>query len=332
MISSRPRPVGRRRLGARARPSLPELGAFSVPSVPAHAALLIPAPAAVRGRRRRRRSSAAADRPDPRRQLTAGASQPSRRRRVLSIFMLASFGSSAVDPHEAGTHFGPEVGLRRAGTRRTRRGRSAAPSSTSTATITRSPTGSSGTAYTASRPHVRVRADDRLDRRGGEVLAVDAQPLVRAAGEVEPAVGVAVGEVARPVEPSRNLASVAPPRCGSSPRTPSPVRSRRSRRPRPRGSSSRPSRLELGAAGTPRRSRDRTPSTVVVGRAERAGRHRRVAADDDDALGRAVAVAHVAAEAARRTRGCRASDASLPEREPERVVGVVGLLGGTARM
>ena len=41
--------------------------------------------------------------------------------------------------------------------------------------------------------------EDPLDRGGGEVLAVDAHPVGGAAGEVDPAVGVAVGEVAGPV-------------------------------------------------------------------------------------------------------------------------------------
>src|SRR5260370_8169997 len=45
----------------------------------------------------------------------------------------------------------------------------------------------------------RIARDDALDRSGGEVLAVDAQPLVVAAGEVEPAVRVAGAEIARPI-------------------------------------------------------------------------------------------------------------------------------------
>ena len=44
-----------------------------------------------------------------------------------------------------------------------------------------------------------VAQQDPLDRRGAEVLAVDAQPVGGAAGEVDEAVGVAVGQVAGPV-------------------------------------------------------------------------------------------------------------------------------------
>src|SRR3984893_1580430 len=46
---------------------------------------------------------------------------------------------------------------------------------------------------------VGMAADDPLDRRGGEVLPVDAQPLVVPTGEVEPARLVSVREVAGPV-------------------------------------------------------------------------------------------------------------------------------------
>ena len=46
---------------------------------------------------------------------------------------------------------------------------------------------------------VRVPEQDPLDGCGGEVLAVDAEPVAGAAGEVDEAVGVAVGEVAGPV-------------------------------------------------------------------------------------------------------------------------------------
>ena len=49
------------------------------------------------------------------------------------------------------------------------------------------------------RSNVGVTTDDRLDRRSCEVLAVHPQPFVAAAGEVEPAVAISVGEVARPV-------------------------------------------------------------------------------------------------------------------------------------
>ncbi len=55
------------------------------------------------------------------------------------------------------------------------------------------------------RSGVRVAQHDRLHRPGREVLAVDAQPLVRASGEEEPAVGVAVRQVARPVDAVADL-------------------------------------------------------------------------------------------------------------------------------
>src|SRR5258708_19242394 len=41
--------------------------------------------------------------------------------------------------------------------------------------------------------------DDGLHGSGGEILTVDPQPLVGPAGEVQPAVVVAVGEIAGPV-------------------------------------------------------------------------------------------------------------------------------------
>jgi hypothetical protein len=44
-----------------------------------------------------------------------------------------------------------------------------------------------------------VAGEDVLDHRGGQVLAVDAEAVVGAAGEVEEAVGVPVEEVAGPV-------------------------------------------------------------------------------------------------------------------------------------
>ena len=46
---------------------------------------------------------------------------------------------------------------------------------------------------------VGMARDDRLDRAGGEVLRIDAQPVSRPAGEVEEPVGVDVAEVPRPV-------------------------------------------------------------------------------------------------------------------------------------
>ena len=56
-----------------------------------------------------------------------------------------------------------------------------------------------GHAVDRDRGDVGMAAEDALDRRGREVLAVDADPVGGAAGEVEDAVVVAVAEVARPV-------------------------------------------------------------------------------------------------------------------------------------
>ena len=111
--------------------------------------------------------------------------------------------------------------------------------------------------------NVGMAADDALDRRGGEVLAVDAQPLVRPSGEVQPTVGVPVGEVTGPVPPSWKRARW-PPRCCSSPRSPtsaavstiSPTASSRFRAGR---------RPRTSPAGTPRRCR-RPRTFTVVGR------------------------------------------------------------------
>ena len=44
-----------------------------------------------------------------------------------------------------------------------------------------------------------VPSEDALDGGGGEVLAVDPQPVVAPAGEVEEPLGVAIAEVAGPV-------------------------------------------------------------------------------------------------------------------------------------
>ena len=108
-----PGPVGGRRLRARARPPLAELGAVPCPPCPLMRRAHRPRPQRCQrgdvggGHRsqRHRRGRVAS--------CTAGASQPSRRSRVLSIFMLASLGSSASTRTKLGTHFGTEVGLRR---------------------------------------------------------------------------------------------------------------------------------------------------------------------------------------------------------------------------
>ena len=305
MISSRPRPVGRRRLGPCARPALTQLGALPCP----RARSCRSPHARARSGSRAATSAAVSGRsgsPRPGRQCTAGASQ-----RLAAQARL-------VDLHARQLR---QLVGRRARSRQPLRARGRAARARNASNVGGV---ERGAVVELDRDHHPVadrdrrarrtpradrtsgwRGDDRLDRRGGEVLAVDAQPLVRPAGEVEPAVGVAVGEVARPVPAVAEPCERRPPRCCSSPRTPSPARCRRSRRPPPRAF------VEPAVA---RRTRPRGHSSpvsgsttlmVVVGRAERTGRHRRVAADDDDALGRAVAVAHVAAEAARRTRGCR---------------------------
>ena len=147
------------------------------------------------------------------------------------------------------------------------------------------------------RADVGVAADDRLDRAGREVLAVDPQPLVRPAGEVQPAVGVAVGEVARPVGAVAEPLVRWPPRCGSSPRSPTPaavstISPTASSRFVTRPSSSK----TAGGHSSPVSGSSTFTESSAVPSAP--ARHRRVAADDDHALGRAVAVPHVAAEAA----------------------------------
>ena len=134
----------------------------------------------------------------------------------------------------------------------------------------------------------------RFDGPGGEVLAVDAQPLVRPAGEEEPAVGVAVGEIAGPVDAvadlrcERLLVSVVPLESVAGSGVDDLA-------DRGLGVAQAPGAVELGtwalAPGLGVVDRDR-----VVAPAERASGHRRVAADDDHPLGRAVAVADLAPE------------------------------------
>ena len=75
--------------------------------------------------------------------------------------------------------------------------------------------------------------EDALDRAGGEVFSVDPQPVGGPTGEVHPAVGIAVAEVAGPVPPVPGARPSASG-CCSTPRTPTPgcgPRSRRSLRP-----------------------------------------------------------------------------------------------------
>ena len=132
------------------------------------------------------------------RQYTGSVRHASRRSRCLSTFMLANLGSSSVTDTNDGTHFGPRSGCS------ARKASNAAGSNVgAVAQLHRDhdPIADRvvGHRVHGERAHVGMAADDRLDRCGGEVLTVDAQPLVRPAGEVQPAVGVSVGEVAGPV-------------------------------------------------------------------------------------------------------------------------------------
>ena len=138
---------------------------------------------------RRRRSPRAG------RHHVSGARQASRRRLVLSSFMLASFGSSRGDAHEARQPLRPEIGLR---------GEELVELLDVEGVAVVDFDGDHdaiadpfvGYRVHRDRADVRMACDDPFDRRRGEVLAVDAQPLVRSAREVEPAVFVAIREIA----------------------------------------------------------------------------------------------------------------------------------------
>ena len=184
-----------------------------------------------------RRSSAVIPRsssPLPGRHTTPSTCQRSRRSRVLSTFMLASFGSSGVHPHEGGDPLGTEVRLpaqELVERRRVERGAVPQLERGHHAVADRIV----GHRVHGHGPHVGVPGDDRLDRRGGEVLPVDAEPLVGAPREVQPSVGIAVGQVTRPVgavaEPLLRGGVVGVVALERRRR----LRSRRSRRPPPRG-------------------------------------------------------------------------------------------------
>ena len=132
--------------------------------------------AAVRAVDGRRRRGAGAPRPSP------ASRTPARRatRRAGAAACRASCwrasGSSAVTRTNAGTHFGPRSGCcarkRRRRPRRTR----ALPELEGD----HDPVADGIVRHRVHRhrAHVGMAGDDRLDRRGGEVLAVDAQPLV----------------------------------------------------------------------------------------------------------------------------------------------------------
>ena len=145
---------------------------------------------------------------------------------------------------------------------------------------------------------VGMPGQDPLDRAGGEVLPVDPQPVAVAPGEVEEARVVAVAEVAGPVHALARALLRSPRRCASSPRSSRRSRCSRSRRSLPSAFARRPSASN---------SRARTlllrlgieDQRAGRGDAERAGGHARRARDRDAALGRAVAVDDLAAEALR---------------------------------
>ena len=172
--------------------------------------------------------------------------------------MLASLGSSASTRTKLGTHFGPRSGC-------------AATNVVELGDVERvdvvdldrdhHPVADRivGHGVHRGRAHRRMAQHDPLDRRGGEVLAVDAQPLVRATGEEEPPVGVAVREIAGPVDAAADLRRRAPPRCGSSPRSVSAGAVLHDLADRRVGVRAVARRRRTRRAGTRGRSRGRTP-------------------------------------------------------------------------
>ena len=116
----------------------------------------------------------------------------------MSIFMLASLGSSPVTRMKAGRHFVPEIGL---SIEEIVEGRRVEFGADLQLESHHDPVPDRVIRYRVDgqRPDVGMTGDDRLDRRGGEVLAIDPEPFIGSPREVEPAVGVPVGEVARPV-------------------------------------------------------------------------------------------------------------------------------------
>ena len=273
----------------------------------------------MRGRRRR---AAAAVRPAPG-ASSARRGQPSRAQAGLVDLHARQLGQLARDAHEARHPLRPEVGLRLRGTRRTSARSNASRSSTSTATITRSPTGSSGTAYTAAErtPGCAQHDAPRPARRRSSRRRPAA---TRSSGRRRRTSRRRRGRRGRPTSTCRRAPSSRwPPRCGSSPRTPSPGSVLTIS---PTASSAFASRPSASNSARGHSSPVSGSSTVMVSSAvpERAGRHRRVAADDDEALGRAVAVAHRRSRSARANSRMSASDASLPNASVERDVGVVG--------
>ena len=163
-----------------------------------------------------------------------------------------------------------------------------------------------------------------LDRAGREVLAVHADPVGVAAGEEEVAVGVEVARGRRTSTSRSASSSRSPSGCCSSPRT----------GPTPRGVHDLADALV--GVGQPARRVEAGPrllGAVLVDHLdsgadepERARPLLGVAVDRDAALGRAVRVDDLDAEAA----GELLDDlrrALVAERDPQRVVRVVGVLG-----
>ena len=148
----------------------------------------------------------------------------------------------------------------------------------------------------------REALEDPLDGGGGEVLAVDPHPVRGATGEVDEAVGVLVGEVARPVHAVPHPLVVGGPvvvvaleeagALGVDQLTHRRVR------------------VDQGAGVVELRDRalrDRLAAVdrdALVALPDRPARRARHAGHDDRRLGRAEAVHHVAVEAAARTPRC----------------------------
>ena len=162
------------------------------------------------------------------------ARQASRRSRCLSIFMLASFGSSSRHAYERRSPLRAQVGLsvQESVERNRVEGNVCGELEGRHHPV---PDWVVGHRVHGDRPDTREAADDGLDRRGGEVLAVDSEPFVRASGEVQPPVGVAVSEIPRPVPAARGSGYSWRPRSCNTPRSRSWAASQRSRRPPRRG-------------------------------------------------------------------------------------------------
>ncbi len=103
------------------------------------------------------------------------------------------------DAHEPRRPLRAEVGLRGEKRRRTRRRRTPRPMRSSIAAITWSPLNAIGHGVHRGGRHAVEARQDALDGRGGEVLAVDAQPVGGATGEPEEPLVVAICQIAAPV-------------------------------------------------------------------------------------------------------------------------------------